>query len=90
MAKNLKKNYIYNLFYQILTLIVPLITAPYLARVFEADGVGTISYAESIVSYFILFASLGVAMHKYIYFFTVNYKIVQLFLLMKVQMVLFS
>jgi O-antigen/teichoic acid export membrane protein len=61
MAKNLKKNYIYNLFYQILTLIVPLITAPYLARVFEADGVGTISYAESIVSYFILFASLGVA-----------------------------
>ena len=61
MSKNVKRNYIYNLFYQILTLIVPLITTPYLARILEADGVGTISYAESIVSYFVLFAALGVA-----------------------------
>ncbi len=61
MAKNLKKNYIYNLFYQILTLIVPLVTAPYLVRVLEADGIGTISYVESIASYFTIFAALGVA-----------------------------
>lgn len=63
MSKNVKRNYIYNLFYQILTLIVPLITTPYLARILEADGVGTISYAESIVSYFVLFAALGVAIY---------------------------
>ena len=61
MGKNLKKNYIYNLLYQILTLLVPLVTTPYLARVFQEDGVGVISYTESIVSYFVLFATLGVA-----------------------------
>ena len=57
--KSIKKNYIYNLCYQILLLITPLITTPYLSRVLGADGVGTVSYAESIVSYFTLFATLG-------------------------------
>lgn len=57
--KSIKKNYIYNLAYQILTLITPLLTTPYLSRVFGADGVGTCSYIESISSYFVLFATLG-------------------------------
>ena len=57
--KSIKKNYIYNLTYQILTLLTPLITAPYLSRVLGADGVGTYSYIESISSYFVLFATLG-------------------------------
>lgn len=57
--KSIKKNYVYNLTYQILTLIAPLITTPYLSRVFGADGVGTCSYIESISSYFVLFATLG-------------------------------
>lgn len=57
--KSIKKNYIYNLTYQILTLITPLITTPYLSRVFSADGIGTCSYIESISSYFVLFATLG-------------------------------
>ena len=61
--KNIKKNYIYNLFYQILQLLTPLITAPYLSRVLGADGIGTASYADSIVSYFLLFASLGIGIH---------------------------
>lgn len=57
--KSIKKNYIYNLSYQILTIITPLITAPYLSRVFGPDGVGTYSYIEAISSYFVLFATLG-------------------------------
>ena len=57
--KSIKKNYIYNLAYQILTIITPLITAPYLSRVLGADGVGTYSYIESVSSYFVLFATLG-------------------------------
>lgn len=57
--KSIKKNYIYNLTYQIFTLITPLITTPYLSRVFDADGIGTCSYIESISSYFVLFATLG-------------------------------
>lgn len=61
MAKSVKKNYIYNLIYQILVLLIPLVSMPYLSRVLEADGIGVVSYAESIVSYFVLFASLGTA-----------------------------
>ncbi len=59
--KSIKKNYIYNLAYQILLVLTPLITTPYVSRILGADGVGTISYAESIVSYFVLFATLGIS-----------------------------
>lgn len=58
--KSIKKNYIYNTFYQVLVIITPLITAPYLSRALGADGVGTVSFAESVVSYFTLFAALGI------------------------------
>jgi len=61
MIKNsTKKNYLYNVSYQILLLLTPLITTPYISRVLGADGVGQVSYAESIVSYFTLFACLGI------------------------------
>lgn len=59
--KNIKKNYILNLCYQVLLLITPLITTPYISRVLGADGVGKVSYAESVVSYFTLFAALGIS-----------------------------
>lgn len=61
MAGSVKKNYLYNLAAQILTLIVPLVTTPYVARVLEADGVGAYSFAESVVTYFVLFAVFGTA-----------------------------
>lgn len=58
---SIRKNYIYSMLYQILSLITPLITAPYTARIFGADGTGIQSYTNSINSYFLLFAMLGVA-----------------------------
>ena len=58
-GKSIKKNYIYNVSYQILSLITPLITTPYLSRTLGADGIGTVSFAESVVSYFVLFATFG-------------------------------
>lgn len=60
---SLKKNYVYNLIYQLLIIILPLITTPYLSRVLGADGVGIYSYTLSITTYFVLFGSLGVAMY---------------------------
>lgn len=57
--KQVIKNFIYNSFYQILNLIVPLITAPYLARVIGAEGVGKYSYAYSIAYYFFIFIKFG-------------------------------
>lgn len=61
MSKSVSKNYIYNVSYQLLLLITPFITTPYLSRVLKPAGIGTYSYTYSIVSYFILLASLGVA-----------------------------
>ncbi len=60
MRKSIKKNYLYNLFNQLLIILIPFITIPYLSRVLNADGIGTYSYIHSIVSYFTLFAILGV------------------------------
>lgn len=57
--KSLTKNYIYNASYQVLALITPLITTPYLSRVLEADGIGVYSFTTSIVSYFTMFGVLG-------------------------------
>ena len=55
-----KKNFIYNIIYQLLIMIIPLITAPYLSRTVGVDGVGTYSYTYSIAYYFMLFTLLGV------------------------------
>ena len=63
MNKSITKNYIYNLIYQILIIIMPVITTPYLARTLGPTGTGTYSYTISIVTYFILFGSLGVAIY---------------------------
>lgn len=57
---SLKKNVIYNVLYQILILIVPLVTIPYVSRVLGADGVGIYSYTYSIVYYFMIISLLGI------------------------------
>lgn len=59
METSIKKNFLYNAFYNILILILPLATTPYISRVMGADGVGIYSYASSIASYFGLFILLG-------------------------------
>lgn len=61
--KSIAKNYIYNMVYQVLILVLPLITTPYLSRVLGPEGIGIYGYTYSIVTYFILFGSLGVAMY---------------------------
>lgn len=61
--KSITKNYLYNLTYQILILILPLVTTPYLSRVLGAQGIGIYSYTYTIVSYFVLFGSLGVSLY---------------------------
>ena len=59
--KSITKNYIYNLIYQVLIMIVPLITTPYLSRVLGAENIGIYSYTLSITTYFVLLGSLGIA-----------------------------
>ena len=59
MSKSIKKNYIYNLSYQVISVLAPLITAPYLARTLGPSSIGYYSYISSIVVYFTVFAGLG-------------------------------
>ena len=61
--KNVAKNYLYNVTYHILAIIIPLITTPYLSRVLGAEKIGIHSYTLSITTYFILFGSLGVSIY---------------------------
>lgn len=56
---SIKKNFIYNLVYQILIMILPFITTPYISRVIGVEGVGIYSYTNSIANYFVMFAMLG-------------------------------
>ncbi len=60
---SIRKNYLYNLSYQLLIIITPLITTPYVSRVLGANGIGTHSYYESITSYFVLFANIGLSIY---------------------------
>lgn len=60
MNSQLKKNLIYNVLYQILLLVLPFITVPYVSRVLGVDGIGIYSYTYSVVNYFMLVAMLGI------------------------------
>ena len=57
------KNYLYNLSYQILTIILPIITVPYVTRIFTSEDLGNYGFYNSIVSYFSLFAMLGIGVY---------------------------
>ena len=54
-----KANIIYNMAYQILIMLLPFITAPYISRVFGTDGIGKYTYTYSIANYFVLFSMMG-------------------------------
>lgn len=57
---SIKRNFIYNLLLQVSKVIFPLITAPYVARILDPDGVGIFNFVNTYSSYFALFAVLGI------------------------------
>lgn len=63
MLSSVKKNYVYNLLFQIINIVAPLTTMPYVSRALGAYGVGEYSYIYSVVSYFLIFASLGTTLY---------------------------
>lgn len=60
---SIAKNYIYNVIYQVFILVVPLITIPYVSRVLGSSGVGLNAYTNSLIQYFILFGTIGIALY---------------------------
>lgn len=55
-----QKNLIYQGFYQILIIILPIVTAPYVSRILGTEGIGEYSYSYSVANYFVIFAMLGI------------------------------
>lgn len=63
MKKSVKKNYVFNVIYQIILIVLPIITVPYLSRVLGSAGNGEYGYTVSIVSYFIILGSCGISLY---------------------------
>lgn len=51
----------YSALYQILTIAAPLVTIPYVSRIFGAENLGVYSYTSTIAHYFLIFAMLGLS-----------------------------
>lgn len=63
MKKNkdvLSRNIIFNIIYEFLLIVTPILTVPYIARVLGSEGVGIYSYTNSLSSYFVMLAALGI------------------------------
>lgn len=58
--KSIKRNFLYNVLLNISSVIFPLITAPYVSRVLEPDGIGIYNFANTYAGYFALVALLGI------------------------------
>lgn len=63
IGRSIAKNLMYNLLFQVATLVLPLITVPYISRILRAEGIGTYSYTLSIVQYFIIVGTLGLSVY---------------------------
>lgn len=59
----IKKNFIYQLLYQLIILVIPLLQAPYLTRTLGDSSLGIYTYVNSIGYYFVVLSMLGIARH---------------------------
>lgn len=57
---SVKLNFIMNAILKMSAFIFPLITFPYVSRIFGATGNGKVSFAVSVIGYFSMFAQLGI------------------------------
>lgn len=61
--KSVKFNFIMNSILTASAMIFPIITYPYVSRILQPEGIGTVSFANSVITYFSMFAQLGVPMY---------------------------
>ncbi|MFE8698130.1 oligosaccharide flippase family protein [Cytobacillus sp. FJAT-53684] len=58
--KRLINNYIYNLIYQMVTLVLPFLLIPYVIRVLGPENLGIETYTLSVLGIFIIVGNLGI------------------------------
>lgn len=56
---SVKRNFIYNILYQLLTIVTPLLVTPYVSRVLQPEGIGIYAYAYATANYFVLVTMMG-------------------------------
>ena len=57
---SLKKNLAYNFLLSLSQIAFPLISIPYIARVLDPEGIGKVSFIDSLTYYFIVIAEAGI------------------------------
>lgn len=60
MKNSIIKNIIFKFSLEILRIIIPIISVPYIYRIFNPEIMGQIEFSQSIVGYFFIFAGFGV------------------------------
>lgn len=60
MDKKLVKNYIYNILYQIVKIVLPVVIVPYTMGHLGESTIGISDFANNIAAWFILFGTLGI------------------------------
>ncbi|MCF0187694.1 MAG: flippase, partial [Bacteroidaceae bacterium] len=61
--KSIRRNFVFNALINVSQVLFPLITAPYVARVLNPEGLGLANFSAQLVGYFFMFASLGLPTH---------------------------
>lgn len=61
--RSLKLNFVLGNIRTALNFLLPLVTFPYLSRVLGPESLGRVEFANSVASYFVLFAALGIPMY---------------------------
>lgn len=59
-VRSVKFNFIMNSILTASAMIFPIVTYPYVSRILQPSGIGTVSFANSVITYFSMFAQLGV------------------------------
>lgn len=59
--KSLKRNSIYNIIYTLSNLLFPMIISMIVSRVINPEGIGKVSFAQNVASYFLMTAQLGMS-----------------------------
>ncbi|CAM3281824.1 oligosaccharide flippase family protein [Lactiplantibacillus plajomi] len=57
------KNFFYTASYNVLILLTPLLTVPYISRVLGPTGVGINASTNSVITYFLLFGTVGITIY---------------------------
>lgn len=60
MENSIAKNAVFNTMYKALSVIFPLVIVSYASRKLGANGIGEVSSAQNLVTYFTMFAALGI------------------------------